>query len=79
MQAEEIKLHLIPQAEATLAATLASYQSGKTSFIMALDSYRMLLMAKLEYSMNIMNTALSEAQLEQAVGLSMNEIKERLK
>lgn len=78
MQAEEIKLHLIPQAEATLAATLASYQSGKTSFIMVLDSYRMLLMAKLEYSMNIMNTALSEAQLEQAVGLSMNEIKERL-
>ncbi|KAB2881365.1 TolC family protein [bacterium] len=78
-QADEIKRHLIPQAEATLEATLASYQSGKTSFIMALDSYRMLLMAKLDYSMSVMNTAVSEAQLEQAVGLSMNEIKERLK
>lgn len=78
-QAEEIKRYLIPQAEATLNATLASYQSGKTSFIMTLDSYRMLLMAKLDYSMSVMNTAVSEAQLEQAVGLSMDEIKERLK
>jgi outer membrane protein TolC len=78
-QADEIKRYLIPQAEATLDATLASYQSGKTSFIMTLDSYRMLLMAKLDYSMSVMNTAVSEAQLEQAVGLSMNEIKERLK
>ncbi|MBL7994379.1 TolC family protein [bacterium] len=77
--ADEIKYHLIPQAEAALDATLASYQSGKTSFIMTLDSYRMLLMAKLDYSMSVMNTAVSEARLEQAVGLSMNEIKERLK
>ena len=78
-QADEIKHHLIPQAEATLNATLASYESGKTSFLMTLDTYRMLLMAKVDYTMSVMNTAVSEAQLEQAVGLTINEIKERLR
>jgi outer membrane protein TolC len=77
-QAEEIKTNLIPQAEASLNAALAAYQAGKTSFVMVLDSYRMLLMAKLDYAMNIMNAAVSESRLEQAVGLSMEKIKERL-
>ena len=77
-QADEIKTNLIPQAEASLNIALAAYQAGKTSYVMVLDSYRMLLMAKLDYAMNIMNAAVSESRLEQAVGLSMEQIKERL-
>ncbi len=78
-QADEIKKNLIPQSETSLEAAMASYQAGKTTFIMALESYRMLLMAKLDYHMAVMSAATSEAQVEQVVGLSMDEIKERLK
>jgi cobalt-zinc-cadmium efflux system outer membrane protein len=69
---------VIPQAEQTLQATLTAYQTGKTEFLMLIDAYRMLLMSKLDFHMAVMNEMASQAQLEQAVGLSIDDIKQKL-
>ncbi|MFA3783412.1 TolC family protein [Melioribacteraceae bacterium 4301-Me] len=69
---------VIPQAEQTLQSTLAAYKTGKTEFLMLIDAYRMLFMAKLDFYMSEMNLMLAKAQLEQAVGLSINEIVENI-
>jgi outer membrane protein TolC len=70
---------VIPQAEQTLQSTIAAYQTGKTEFLMLIDAYRMLLMSRLDFYMSKMNFLQSQAQLEQAVGLSVSEINENLK
>jgi len=69
---------VIPQAEQTLQSTTASYQTGKTEFLMLIDAYRMVLMSKLDYYMAVMNFMSSQAQLEQAVGLDMSDIAARV-
>jgi len=69
---------VIPQAEQTLQSTVAAYQTGKTEFLMVIDAYRMLLMAKLDYYMSVMNYMASQAQLEQAVGMDIPEISARI-
>lgn len=69
---------VVPQAEQTLQSTLAAYQTGKTEFLMLIDAYRMLFMAKLDFYMSEMNLMQAEAQLEQAVGLSISGIKAKL-
>jgi len=69
---------IIPQAEQTLNSNLFAYQSGKTEFLMVLDAYRMLLMSKLDYEMAVMEYMSAQAELEKAVGLSVEEIKVRL-
>jgi len=69
---------VIPQAEQTLQSTLAAYKTGKTEFLMLIDAYRMLFMAKLDFYMSEMNLMLAKAQLEQAVGLSINQIVENI-
>ncbi len=66
---------VIPQAEQTLESTISAYQTGKTEFLMLIDAYRMVLMAKLDYHMAVMSYMSSQAQLEQAVGMSIAEIK----
>jgi outer membrane protein TolC len=68
----------IPQAEQTLQSTVAAYQTGKTEFLMLIDAYRMLLMARLDYYMAVMSYMASQAQLEQAVGLDIAEISQRV-
>jgi outer membrane protein TolC len=70
---------VIPQAEQTLQSTLAAYKTGKTEFLMLIDAYRMLFMAKLDFYMSEMNVMLAAAQLEQAVGLSLSQIEEKVK
>jgi outer membrane protein TolC len=70
---------VIPQAQQTLQSTLNEYQTGKTDFLMIIDAYKMVLMAKQDYYMAQMNYMQSQAQLEEAVGLSINEIEEKLK
>lgn len=75
---ELYKNTVIPQAQQTLDATTAAYQTGKTEFLMLIDAYRMLLMVKLDYYMSVMNFMKSQAALEQAVGLSISEINEKL-
>jgi outer membrane protein TolC len=69
----------ISQAEQTLHATLSAYQNGKTEFLMVIDAYRMLLMAKLDFHMAVMSYMASQAQLEQAVGLNIAQISERVR
>lgn len=68
----------IPQAEQTLQSTIAAYQTGKTEFLMLIDAYRMLLMVRLDYYMAVMNFMASQAQLEQAVGMDVAEISQRV-
>lgn len=70
---------VIPQAEQTLQATIAAYQTGKTEFLMLIDAYRMLLMVRLDYHMSVMSFMESQASLEQAVGLSIEQIKNEIK
>lgn len=70
---------VIPQAEQTLQSTLAAYQTGKTEFLMFIDAYKMVLMAKQDYYMSQMSYMQSQAMLEQAVGLSINQIEEKIK
>ncbi len=69
---------VVPQAEQTLQSTLAAYQTGTTEFLMLIDAYRMLLMAKLDYYMAVMNYMASQAQLEQAVGMDIKELSARI-
>ncbi|HEX9654503.1 MAG TPA: TolC family protein [bacterium] len=69
---------VVPQAEQTMQSTLAAYQTGKTEFLMLIDAYRMLLMAKLDYHMAVMNYMTSQAQLEQAVGMDIKELSARI-
>lgn len=69
---------VVPQAEQTLQSTLAAYKTGKTEFLMLIDAYRMLFMAKLDLYMSEMNLMQAVSQLEQAVGLPLNKIKESL-
>lgn len=68
----------IPQAEQTLQSTIAAYQTGKTEFLMLIDAYRMLLMARLNHYMAVMDYMASQAQLEQAMGLNITEIAQRV-
>ena len=70
---------VIPQAEQTLQSTLAAYQTGKTEFLMFIDAYKMVLMSKLDFYMAQMNYMQSQALLEQAVGLNIDQIKESIK
>jgi len=70
---------VIPQAQQTLQSTLAEYQTGKTEFLMIIDAYKMVLMAKQDYYMSQMNYMQSQSLLEQAVGLSIDQIKEEIK
>jgi outer membrane protein TolC len=69
---------VIPQAEQTLESTISAYQTGKTEFLMLIDAYRMVLMSKLDYHMAVMSYMSSQAQLEQAVGMSTAEIKTKV-
>ncbi len=69
---------VIPQAQQTLQSTLAEYQTGKTEFLMVIDAYKMVLMAKQDYYMSQMNYMQSQALLEQAAGLSIGQIKEKI-
>jgi outer membrane protein TolC len=59
---------VLPQAEQSLRATTAAYQTQQTDFLSLLDSYRMLQMFKLEYYEAQAKYEMSLAELERAVG-----------
>jgi outer membrane protein TolC len=65
---------LVPQAQQALESNQAAYQGGKGDFMTLLDAYRTRLMAKENAEMAIMQLAASQADLEEAVGLSLDEI-----
>ncbi len=69
---------VIPQAQQTLESTIISYQTGTSMFLWLIDSYRTLLDAQLAYYQAVTDYMKSVAELERAVGLSMEEIRTRI-
>lgn len=59
---------IIPLAEQSLQLTLTNYQTGKTDFLMLLDTYRMLTMEKMEAIMIRMKFEQTLANLEKEIG-----------
>ena len=68
-QVDSYRSAILPRAEASLRAALASYRSGKGDFLMVLDSSRMLRDLKTEELMLRMDFARSIAALEQEIGV----------
>ena len=60
---------ILPETEQALQATLADYQTGRTSFLMLLDTYRMSQEVRMEAAMARMNYERAIALLEQQVGV----------
>jgi outer membrane protein TolC len=77
-QVQIIRGTIIPQALQTLQSTVAAYQTGKQDFLTLIEAQRMLLEAKLEYHMAVMNLCAAHAQLERSVGLPVNKIEQSL-
>jgi outer membrane protein TolC len=63
---------VLPQAEQSLQATIAAYQTQQTDFLSLLDSYRMLQMFKLEYYEATAMYEMGLAELERAVGKKLD-------
>lgn len=59
---------ILPQSEQALNATLTNYQTGRTDFLMLIDSYRMLVMFKMEFLMKRMEFEQTLADLEREIG-----------
>lgn len=64
---------LIPQADSSLQAAEAAYQSGRTTFLSVLDSERSLLDLKLARAVTLGELGRAVAMLEEAVGLEVGE------
>jgi outer membrane protein TolC len=65
---------LLPQAQQAFESALASYRTGGQEFTMLLDAQRMLLMARDDYHMTVMNYLVSLAKLERATGTNLETI-----
>lgn len=61
---------ILPQAEQSLRGLLADYQTGRTSYIMLIDSYRMYQDLRMESTMARMKYEQSLAQLERHTGVT---------
>lgn len=70
---------LLPQTEQALEANLTAYQGGKGDFTGLLDAYRMRLLARQNVETALAQLMASQAELEEAVGLSLEEMKAELK
>ncbi|HUI93404.1 MAG TPA: TolC family protein [Chitinivibrionales bacterium] len=68
------KMTVIPQATQTLNSTLASYRSGGQDFVSLIDAHHMLLSARQDYHMAVMNLMTGISKLETAVGMSVEDI-----
>jgi cobalt-zinc-cadmium efflux system outer membrane protein len=60
---------IVPQSYQSLLSLLTEYQTGTTSFIMLLDSYRMYQDMRMEATMVRMNYEIALSQLERQVGI----------
>ena len=69
-QALFLRNTVIPQAEQTLLAAIASYKSGDGNLLMILDIQKMFLMTKKEYHMTVLNLLNAYSDLERATGTS---------
>ena len=63
---------LLPQAQQALESALASYRTGGQEFTMLLDAERMLLMARDDYHMTVMNYLESLSKLERVTGSDLD-------
>lgn len=61
---------ILPQTDQSLRTLLTEYQTGRTSFLMLLDSFRMFQMAKMEAAMALAQYHQSLAALERSVGVT---------
>ncbi|MBI5215908.1 MAG: TolC family protein [Ignavibacteriae bacterium] len=61
---------IIPQAEQSLQASLTSYQSSQTDFLMLIDAFRTLTDLRMEYFMLRMQFEQNVAELERVIGKS---------
>lgn len=66
---------LIPQAQESLKASQAGYETGKTDFLNLIDSERVLLNFKIAYYRAVADYEKSVADLERAVGMSGKDFK----
>ena len=69
---------LIPQAQESLKAARAGYETGKNDFLNLMDSERVLLNFRIAYYQALSDHEKSVADLERAVGLSTDKIRESL-
>ena len=67
-QLDTYRMSILPQARQSLSASQAAYQTGKTDFLMLIDSYRTLVDLTVEYFMVRMQYEQTTAELERAVG-----------
>lgn len=67
-QLENYTTVIVPQSEQVLRASLIAYQTGKTDFLMFIDSYRMLVELSMEKLMLRMQFEQTIAQLKREVG-----------
>ncbi len=64
---------LIPQAEESLKAARAGYETGKTDFLNLIDSERILLNFKIAYYRSVADYEKAVADLERAVGIDVKD------
>lgn len=69
---------LLPQTEHALETNLVAYQGGKSEFMALIEAYRMRLMARQDSEMALMQLLSSQADLEEAVGLNLEQIADQL-
>jgi cobalt-zinc-cadmium efflux system outer membrane protein len=70
---------LLPQSQQALESSQSAYQGGKSEFTALLDAYRMRLAAREASEAALVRLLASQAELEEAVGLGLDEIAARLK
>lgn len=61
---------IIPQVEQSLKISMTEYQTGRASYLMLLDSFRMYQMRRMEAAMALMQFHQQRAALERAVGVT---------
>jgi cobalt-zinc-cadmium efflux system outer membrane protein len=61
---------ILPQLRQSIQLLLTEYETGKTSYMMLLDGYRMYNQMRLDFAMAVMNYQQSLASLERSVGVS---------
>lgn len=69
------KTNLIPILESSIASSLAGFRSGKSDFMMLLDSQRMLIEAKMSYYKELVEYNMNLADLERTVGVELKEVR----
>lgn len=67
--------NLIPLAKQSIEASLAGFKSGKSDFMMLLDSNRMLIDIKTGYYNTLVEYEMALADLERTVGVTLREVK----